>query len=424
MLLYAAMIFHGAFEYKSGDPDSLFPVQQAIHDYNTPAIMITPALLPFAEGLILNSSAGRPYSEEILSTGGSAVQYGSGDYGFQFSWNSFGAGFYREHTFSVKAGYSILPFLQAGISENLYILKIDAGELSHEIRESDTDFAFLITPFPWINAAFIQNSIISLCSGRNSDILYPERSAGILLKPGKGFTLSWNITDTAVERANTFTAAINPASCFSISGGYCRENSSLAASFGVLAGNFFISYGLKYHPYLGYTHSLGITYTMSPSIESLDYGRPLFPNTATKINIRNASIDDLSKIDGLSALSAERIILYRNKIGPVTEKALIQIGLTGDEIKILEENVYGLERTHRNKEGGKNFKKSRKKPPRNERVKEKFRRLINNGISAHTAITYSELSESGEINDIHNRLSKDSSLSEEQKKIIEKTCSE
>lgn len=424
LILYAVMICHGAFEYRTGSPDSLFPLQSAIHDCTTPIVMMTPALLPFAEGLLLNSSAGRPYSEEVLASGGSAVQYGSGNYGVQMSWNSFGSDFYREHIFSLKAGYSVFPFLHTGISENLYLLKIDTDEISIERKETDTDLAVLLTPLPWLNAAFIQTGIVSLISKENEDIIYPERSAGILIKPGNGFSLSWNITDTAAERVNIFSASINPASFFSVKGGYCRENSSFAASFGILAEKFFVSYGLRYHPYLGYTHSVGITCTLTPQIETLNYGRPIFSTAGKKINIKTADLNDLMKINGLSEKSAERIILYRQKIGPLTEKSLMQIGLTNEEIEIFEDNVYGLERASRNKEGSKDYKKFRKRPPRSERIKLKFRRLTGGGIPAFTAITYSELSEKDDNNQFHNRLLNDGSLNDDQKKFIEKTCLE
>ena len=77
-IIYAIMLCHGAFEYRSGNPDLLFPVQSAIHDYSTPVVMMTPALLPFADGLLVNSSMSRPYSEQDLTTGSSVVQYGRG----------------------------------------------------------------------------------------------------------------------------------------------------------------------------------------------------------------------------------------------------------------------------------------------------------------------------------------------------------
>ena len=66
-------------------------------------------------------------------------------------------------------------------------------------------------------------------------MIYPERSAGIMLNPGKGFSLTWNITDTAAERVNLFTATVNPVSFLTVKGGYCRENSSFSASIGIMA---------------------------------------------------------------------------------------------------------------------------------------------------------------------------------------------
>lgn len=425
LILYAMIICHGAFEYRSGDPNLLFPVQSAVHDSSFPVIMGTPALLPFAEGFMFNCNAGRPYSEKILATEGFAVQYGSGDYGLQSSWNSFGGDFYREHTFSFMGGYSIFSSLHAGITENVRIIKIETNELSMSENFYDTDLALLYTPFPWISAAFIQTGIVSLFSGQNNGVICPVRSAGIMIKPCSGFSLSWNIADTEPAYANTFSAVINPARFLSVSGGYCRENSSFAASFGVAAARVFVSYGLRYHPYLGYTHSIGITYTPDPEIESLNYGRPLLSAAVEKkINIKTAEIDDLKKIEGLSALSAGRIILYRQKIGPVSEKALMQIGLTADEIRIFEANTYGLERTRRSADNEKKFKHHKKNPPRKERIKNKFRALISGGIRAYTAITYSEFSETAEIDQFSSRLNSDNSLTAEQKKFIESTCYE
>jgi hypothetical protein len=419
------MIFCGAFEYRTGDPMSLFPVLTAVHDSSSPVVMMNPAYLPFADSLLLNTCAGRPYSEKVLVTGSSAAQYGSSDCGFQLGWNSFGSDFYREHTFSLKAGYSFFPFLHGGVSENLYLLRIRTGDLDMTRSSAQTDLSLLFNPARWINLSYIQASIPAMFNEKDSDLIYPERSAGILLKPGKGFSFSWNITDTAIEKVNSFSVTVNPAAFMSLTGGYCREDSSIAGCLSVLAGNFFISYGLRFHPHLGYTHSIGVTYASKPAIECLDYGTTLFTSAQKKINIQTASADELKNIAGLKPISARRIILFRDKIGPVTEKSLIQIGLSSDEIKTLEESVYGLSRTKEKSEDAKKFKRHRtfkKFKPRNERIKEKFRRMIAGGIPAYTAITYSELSESASLDEFHNRLWKDSSLDQGQKNLVEKIC--
>ncbi|MCL1865705.1 MAG: helix-hairpin-helix domain-containing protein [Spirochaetes bacterium] len=421
-IFYILIIYHGAFEYRTENPDALFPILQAVYDYSYPAVMINPAQIPLSNGFIINSNGGRPYSEKELVSGGTAIQYGSKNYGLQISWNSFGADFYREHTFSLKAAYSIFSFLNIGISENLYILKIATDELSEDWSRSDTDISFLFSPYQWLNFAFTQTGVVSYFNKKNDDILYNESSFGVLFKPGKGFSIAWNNTDTAIERVNIFTVSVNPTNFVTLKGGYCKENSSFASSIGILAKNLFISYGFRYHPFLGHSHSIGISYSISSGIESLDYKKPLFPVNREKININRASLDDLKAIAGLSELSAERIILYREKIGPVTDKALKQIGLTSDEIKIIKESVYGIEKVSSNKDGGTNPKTFVKIPPRQERIKVKFQKLIKEGILASTAIKYSELSETVNKNDFRTKLQSDNSLNSDQKKSIERIC--
>jgi DNA uptake protein ComE-like DNA-binding protein len=421
-LFCVVIIFQGAFEYRTENPDVLFPTLQAVYDYSYPAIMVNPAQLPQSDRFILNSNGGRPYSEKELLSGGMAMQYGSENYGLQISWNSFGADFYREHTFSLKAAYSIFSFFNVGISENLYILKIATNEFSENWKRNDTDISFLFLPFQWLNFAFTQTGIISLINEKNSDMLYSERSIGVLFKPGKGFSISWNNTDTAIERLNIFTVSVNPTKFLTLKAGYIKENSSFAATIGILADTLFISYGLRYHPFLGYSHSIGISYTIGSGIESLDYKKSLFATEREKININRASLDELKAIDGLSDVSAERIILYREKIGPVTDKALVQIGLTSDEIKIIRANTYGIERVSVNKDGDTNTKKFVKSPPRKERIKGKFQELIKEGIQASTAIKYSELSESVNKNEFRTKLQSDNSLNSDQKKSIERIC--
>jgi hypothetical protein len=421
-LLYAIIICQGAFEYRTENPDALFPMMQAVYDYSYPAIMVNPAQLPLTGGFIFNSNGGRPYSEKELSSGGMAIQYGSGSYGLQISWNSFGADFYREHTFSLKAAYSIFAFLNIGVSENLYVLKIATDELSDDWKKYDTDVSFLFLPFSWLNFGFTQTGIASLINEKNNDMLYNESSMGVLFKPGKGFSIAWNNTDTAIERLNIFTVSINPVNFIALRAGYCKENSSFSTAMGILAKNLFISYGLRYHPFLGYSHSIGISYTIGSGIESLDYKKPLFSIEREKININTATLDDLKAISGLSDLSVERILLYREKLGPVTDKALLQIGLTSDEIKIIKANTYGIARSSSSKDGESNFKKFVKTPPRQERIKTKFQNLIKEGIPVSTAIKYSELSESADKKEFRAKLQSDDSLNSDQKKSIERIC--
>ncbi len=426
LLLYTAILCCTAFEYRTADPFSLFPYQVAAQVVTWPVAITNPAYLPGSGGLLLNSTASRPYCESELSAAGLYAQYGGTVHGLQGSWNSFGADFYREQTISVKCGYRPFTFLSAGISENIFAVDISLDGLSRKIRMADTDASMLFSPYSWIAVSVIQSCIVTKINKKNTDILYPERSAGISVKPAKGFSASWNITETAAGRVNSFAAAVNPVAFFTMHGGYSRENSALAAAFGVLVHGFMFSYGLRYHPYLGYTHSVGITFAPDFSADCLDYGRPIFSRPAKKTDIRAATIDDLKGIDGLSARSAERAIMYRDKIGPVTEKALVQIGMSGDEIALFDSQIYGLQRTPRN--DGDNRpragKKYSKRPPRGERIKNRFREIISCGVRSTQALSYSELCESSGAEIFHDTLDRDTTFSGGQKECIERTCTE
>ncbi len=206
--------------------------------------------------------------------------------------------------------------------------------------------------------------------------LFPEWSTGLLVKPYTGFTLSWNITDTAGGYINSFTAGISPTSFLHLQSGYTPEDTRFAASITVLIKKINLSYSLSSHPFLGYTHSFGITLSSSSDFETIRYSTPSISIRNTKININSASAEEIKNIPGLCSRSSERIILYREKIGPVSEKGLSQIGLDNDEIASVKRNCYGLERDLRMKGDGIPAKKSRIKktyiPPK-ERIKERFR---------------------------------------------------
>lgn len=425
ILIYAAILCSAAFEYRTGDLFSLFPFQVAAQNTIWPTAVINPANLPGNGGLLLNSTAARPYSERELSAAGLFAQYSSAEYGGQLSWSSFGADFYRENIVSFKAGYRLFSFISAGISGSLYKADISLDNLEREIYAGDTDAGLLLAPCSWLGVSFMQTNIITLINKKKEDVLYPSRSAGITVKPATGFSLSWNITSTPAGIVNSFAAAANPLKYFTVQGGYSREDSSLAAAFGVMINGFAISYGLRYHQYLGYTHSAGITFAPHTITGSLDYGRTILSQPEKKRDIRSATIDDLREIDGLSPRSANRIILYRDRIGPVTEKALVQIGMSREEIAIIESNFFGLQRTAHSIDSDK--KPARKKflnrPPKSERIKHRFREMIASGIPSTRAITYSELCESADEETFTDTLEGDRSLTDEQKVIIKSSCS-
>lgn len=425
--VYSIIIILSAFEYRGGEPASLFPLTSAAESYTVPAIYLNPLSVAGGSGGTISAYITRPYSEEALHSYTSGIKYSGEDWGFQFMGHSFGTDFYKENRFSAAAGLSPFKILNTGLSISAYKLDIDTDEESLSRTIYDGDIAAALSPFNWITIAFMHNSIYSAATGSNRDEIYPELSAGVVLKPFPGFTLSWNNTDTAAGHINIFSAGISPASFIHLKGGYSPEDTRLAASITVLLKTLSVTYSLSSHPYLGYTHSFGVTLSSLSDIETIRYSTPAVFTNDKKVNLNTASPEEIKKIPGLSERSSERIVLYRSKLGPVSEKALRRIGLDSDEIKSVKRNCYGLARdsNFKNDESLRNspFKKNKAFIPPKERIRERFRIMIRQGIPASTAIRYSEIPESARRGEIESLLSDDTTLSDEQKDIIRKACS-
>jgi len=426
-LIYSMIILVSAFEYNGGEPASLFPFSTAAESYSIPGVYKNPLSVAEGSGCTIYASGSRPYSEEALHSYNSGIKYSGETWGLQFSGHSFGSDFYSETRLSASAGFSILNTFSTGFTVSSYKLNIDVDDEQFSSTMYDGDIAGAVTPFKWISFAFLQNCISAAATGSNKSELYPEWSTGVLLKPYRGFTLSWNITDTAGGYINSFTAGITPSSFLYMRGGYSPEDTRFAASVTILIKKLNLTYSLSAHPYLGYTHSFGITISSSSDIETIRYNNPSIINRHSKININSAPAEDLKKIPGLCSLSAERIILYREKIGPVSEKGLLQIGLSNDEIAYVRKNCYGFVRDSDLKNNENTTVATPKKrktyiPPK-ERIKERFRLMIKEGIPASTAIRYSEIPESPHSGEIESLLAEDNTISDEQKDIIRKACS-
>ncbi len=426
-LIYSMIILISAFEYNGNEPAALFPFTTAAESYSIPGIYRNPLSITGEKGYTVSVSGSRPYSEEALHSCTSGIKYSGQGWGIQFLGHSFGTDFYRENRFSAAAGLSLLKILNTGFNASAYKLDIDTDEDNFSHTMYDGDIGGAITPVNWITFAFIQNCISSATAGENRDELYPERSGGVLVKPFHGFSLAWNLTDTAAGYINSFSAGISPAAFIHLRGGYTPEDTRFVASLTILLKHLNVTYSLSSHPYLGYTHSFGITLSSASEIDTIQYSTPSIYVPEKKININSAEPEEIINIPGLSSRSSERIILYRSKIGPISEKGLRRIGLDNDEISSVKRNCYGLARESHKEDKDGSTKKYRKNnkiyiPPK-ERIRERFRTMIKEGIPASTAIRYSEIPESSGREDIESILAEDISLTDKQKDIIRRACS-
>ncbi len=420
-----ALHLAGAFEYRTSDPAMLFPYIRAAEDSALPGSVISPSMLSFQGGLEFFGSTSRPYSEKSLTGTSSALRYSGREGGAQLYWNRFGDDVYREDSFSLGGAFPVLKYFTAGISENLYRLQIDTDEGIFTRDLYSTDMSISAQPAGWIKFAFVQTGMMTKAKGNNKEIIYPEWSAGILVSPEPGFSLSWNITDCAPRFVNTFTVTAVPLPNLAVRGGYSRETCSFAGSISLMIKKISVTYGLRLHSYLGYTHSLGVSFSGKSSPPSIDYGRPVCVKTerTERIDINSSSYDDILDLPEMDKVRARRIILYREKIGPISDEALFRIGMKGEEVAMVKHRIYGLEEDiipGRNKQK-KNFSPKRWKSSPETRIKRLFRKMLTRGIKADMALKFSE----GAVKrkrSIADEINRDGELTDKEKAIIRRLC--
>lgn len=420
LVISISLSLNTAFESAFSDPELLFPYMRAVQDTSSPVCVINPALIPCCGGFTATASGGKPYYGYGLSSGFAAAQYGGSFFGLSSRWNSFGDSAYSENSFCAGAGLMPAGWISAGVTADLYRISIDTDNTRYSRRLYDFGAGILLSPASWLQAGFLVRNIRAFKEEQNT--IFGEWSCGLLAKPCQGVSLSWNITDTPAGSINTFIVNVNPMKYLSSGFGYSADTSSFSLNLGFMFTRIEINYGLRFHPYLGYSHAVSITYSDRAGTEPLEYAKTV--NLPEKrINIQTATYDELAGLGILTDTNCRRIILYREQIGPLSREALAKIGLCPAEIKILVSHTYGLERNVKN-----GFDRTAKRSsyrqnymPRKVIVKQRFNEMLNEGIPAYQAALYSDLCVSGG-EDFPELLSSDSSLGDEQKSSIRRIC--
>jgi hypothetical protein len=363
-------------------------------------------------------------SSSSLSAGG-----GSGTLGIRGSWNRFGTDFYSENIIKADAGFKPVSFFSIGIGYRYYMLDISTEEISLETSLSDAGASLLLIPLDFLYFTFIQENIRSLAVKKRKDLLYPDSAAGIVIRPLRGLRFSYNIEKTALGYVNSFSLSASLLSFFRIKGGYSRETSSYAAAVSVRYRSFSLSYGFRYHSHLRATHAIGLTISTGQTpYDGMNYLTSKKSGTVEpviKIDIRNCNAEELKKIPVVSDTIAERIIKYRSMIGPVTEKALVQVGVPSEDIRELREYITGLAKSD-------DYRKKKRKPrvyyasERKRKLSSRrrvFRKLMATGIGATASLRLSEMYISGRRKEIRIYLESLQSLTPKKRREILALCS-
>jgi len=422
--IYLANTITQAFEYKNSSAASLHPYLNAAIDYSTPGSISNPAYLPLIDFSYINFSGSRPYSLNEISSINLKSGYSLKNSGIQIFWNRFGIDEYKENIIEGNIGYMPIKYFSAGTGLNYYNLIINTRELSFTTNQLDVKISALLIPFQWMEISFHQNNLFSILYKKRSDLLFPEGALGVSLKPLKGLSIIWNINRNAFGYVNSFLLSANLLKFLSIKLGYSKETTSYSASFSFVYKYTFFSYSFKFHPHLGITHSIGVTlasrHIQFNNLEYINRFKKRSRNSdITRININNCSLNELKKIPAIKENIAVRIIKYREIIGPVSKKSLIQIGLKQREVNNLLEYVYGL-----------NTKKIQKKKYRKwsrfsrARKKKLFIKLLKFGIGASYSLKLSELASKGKEKQIFAEIDSIANIDREKKKKIKRLCIE
>ncbi|HSV97381.1 MAG TPA: hypothetical protein VLM75_10670 [Spirochaetota bacterium] len=422
-----------AFEYRANSPAALFPFVCAISD---PALVNTgnPAHIPLRNSFHFGISYARPYALEGLNAGTTHAGYSDGTNGIEGLYSLFGTDEYRERGFVLGAGRRLHPRMTAGVVVARHDLSIDADGYSRRHSLLDFTAAVIIMPFEWLHAGFIQENIRSAFD-ESDGLVYPSWSAGAAVLPARGMTIAWNLNREYYGTINSVSLSANLLPRVGIRVGYAREISCFSGAVLFSLGRLVVSYGIRQHAYLGATHSVAVTALSADTFfEEIRYEtlRRRRNNTppVRKIDINKCELEELAEIPVLREGIPERIIKYREMIGPVSRHALRQIGLEEREVNELMDHVEGLaddpgrkERYSRSPGIGRDAQASRPFAS-NEKRKELFSRLVHRGVPASLALKIADRARDLGRDELIREIAGMKDVPEHIKKAITSACSE
>lgn len=438
-LFAAALIVRcviGAFEYRENHPASLSHQLCAVSDTAPLSNLSNPAYLPIWKGIYFSSAYGKPYLLREMNAANIRTGYSTGGFGIQGGWSFFGINEYQEHVLELDFGRRIFPFLFIGGGVSNYRLIINTPDISLHESLFNYRLALLLVPFKWMHISYLQENVQSFFDKKRQDLMYPQWSAGISLNPVNGVFFIWNITSAYYGYINSFAVSTNLLSCLNFKAGYSREISTCSFAVNFFYKSMGISYGIDYHAFLGSTHRIAVTLsTEDLRLEEIQYlkkrltGKPRRSGLPA-IDINKCSIEELETIPVLTKEMAGRIIKYREMIGPITIKALFQIGLDSKQLKEIQEYIHGLsldENDDDNARAGKKYIRNRNNKngfATLEKRKELFKKLLQTGLPSGMALRIAELSREKNRDELAREIENMAEIPRSMKVEIRRICDE
>lgn len=431
-LICSAAAFGSIFAYDAAPPGQLFPFPGAVMPVNSETVLCSPALSGTITGGIFSASYARPYGIAGLESDYLRAGIGGQGFGISAGAERFGIDVYREDRASVSVGYAgeTLAFGVEGFAKR-YTL---TTEIRNRYTLYDANVHGIIRPLPFFCLGVRQDCLASIADPKRKDILWPGTALGVGGAPMKGVFMSWNYYRSDIGGINSFALTVNLIPRFSVSAGYAREVSSYALSSSLVLKKIVISYGLLYHAYLGATHRAGFSIaTGSAYFEPVNLPEQRIDpdiDDGVMVDLEDCTLDDLLKISRLEAFHAERIIKWRDIMGPVTGKALGQIGCSKKEIDAVVAHSTGLaEEEEKNDDSGEKKYQAKSGSGRKPFVKKEtkkalFLRLVDAGVPAAKALRISDVAMAKSVKDAAAFIESSKDLSAEEKKKARAVCAQ
>jgi hypothetical protein len=429
-ILGAAIIsLPGAFEYEAVSPSALFPCRQAVIDADAPDQALYGAYAPFSPGPVFSLSACRPYSMPELLAGGISMACPMRPLALSASWITFGMEGYRENRVRAALGWAAVKGLSLSAGGGWYNLDVRGGELNYSENRFQPELDFLFRPLEWIEGGICLRDAASLFKDPRHD-RDPGLGWGLALKPARGLSITYNINRDAWGYSSIFSINAHILPFCSIHCGYGRETLTWSAAVVFLCGHVSFSYGIRMHPYLGATHVVGLACRYGDEAAPVMgyYGRsyPGYapPDPSEKIDVRDCVQEDLEAIPGISEVMAWRMIRYRESVGPLSEKALVQIGISAPEAEAMKDYIYGLAPDDGKEEAASEKRPSPVRGPLNHALRKKlFMALVEEArISPVEAMALCEKARSGNREALKKFISEREALGAEEKGRAAAVC--
>jgi hypothetical protein len=418
------------YAYEPAAAENIFPYQTAVVKDSPAAPLVNPSLLPFAHGVYLSSSFARPYSVGDLNAAYVKGGLSYDGFGISCGWTRFGIKEYYEDRFLAGGGFSPAGFISFGAEGFMKRNVISTEVIQSKTKLYDGTLFLTLVPNNFMRIGFRQDNIVSIYRRNRRDLLYPDTSFGFGVVPVKGVFASWNYTRTFNGGINTWEFTADLLKQFSVSAGYSRETSTYGFSGSLALNRISFSYGISYHAYLGTTHRAGITLSTDIiSFKEIDaMQRRLVPDTdkGVCVDLTSCTLEELCHIHALTAMHAERLIKFREIIGPISDKSLRQMGLSNKEIEEVENHSVGLvydDPSQKKKTDEKRFS-SMPFVKRGEVRKALFIRLVEGGIPPARALKVSDLAMQKPIREVIAAIDSIEELSADEKQKAKAICAQ